>query len=1170
MKKFTKFMGIAMLSAAIIAPSDATSLQAKGNQLNQAVLEKLKGNPAQTAFTKPAVKANSPLIQVANTSAKTNFGTKAIEGGVSTIGPASQWQTIDGPDGNMWLLTQEFVYNNYQVTSSTVTFYDETGTQVGELTITPPADEYANDIQILYINNTFFDSNSSTYEVTTYTHFIGDDYSTYGRFEIYSLTDGTLLKTIPGSVAMYVSHTANYSTYQRYLICDQKTGEDGESYINVDVYAPVSWQSEEPTIEHTFSIPYENLNYSDGPYVNTYFLNDELYIALSQYEKPYMDNSTMELTPDNHYLVNVYDNEYNEVAALSIPVETASGMLFSMYAMGYFSYEDLSIGSYSGDDKFNFIITRYDYTPSAEDFLYSFFVYDQDGNLINTIDEEATAWSKLSPISGEETQYAMIHTYGDSESIKMVNLPSCETVTTFPGYLDGNLLSSNLDRYPVNDTYQYVIPHGNGYDDGNGNTVTRIGWYNIDQTLDHYVDINLGPNATLAQHVFMTNSLDPYLFNCDDEHEYILLVTTLQDDGTSTISLCIANDSGEIIRQFGADETKGNYNYGYLINTNSNGKNSLLVGYVDDNWQYIIDTYELPFSKFEGGGDGTESNPYIISTAGDLNYVRDTPSAYYALGNDIDMSTFYGDFEPIADFTGSLDGKGYSIDNLSIAGSDMEVGLFQGIASDGTIKDVTFNNPVVKLSGNCMYAGVVAGNIMSNGGGYTISNVHVNNAVFTSDGSVSPSIGGIAGQLTIFSKVSDCSVNNINIDVPEASNVGGIVGTTRTSSSVSASRASGTINAGTTIGGIVGDNGTGGSITNCYADMQITGENEIGGIVGATVRGASSTTSTTGYASAVSNSYATGSITATTPNKWTGNFSVGGIAGSITSNWGAQDCDYSIYNCLAALDAINLPEDTEEALAVGRIIGFTIANEDYMEGEEVLQDAGLVNNYAVASMTVNGSTITSDDATTPQGADIAADAINTDFFTTTLGFAFGSTTDEPWKATTELPILYFEQRATGITLDVTSAAAGIDNLITITATVEGTTADRVAFTSSDEEVASVIAIAIDGNTATATVRCHTEGSAEITAEIDGLTATCTLDVTTSVEAIETSQLRIYTANGSIFAPSATNIAVYSIGGAQVANVNAESIEAGVVANGIYIVVATDATGNRAVEKVIMK
>ena len=163
MKKFTKFMGIAMLSAAIIAPSDATSLQAKGNQLNQAVLEKLKGNPAQTAFTKPAVKANSPLIQVANTSAKTNFGTKAIEGGVSTIGPASQWQTIDGPDGNMWLLTQEFVYNNYQVTSSTVTFYDETGAQVGELTITPPADEYANDIQILYINNTFFDSNSSTY-----------------------------------------------------------------------------------------------------------------------------------------------------------------------------------------------------------------------------------------------------------------------------------------------------------------------------------------------------------------------------------------------------------------------------------------------------------------------------------------------------------------------------------------------------------------------------------------------------------------------------------------------------------------------------------------------------------------------------------------------------------------------------------------------------------------------------------------------------------------------------------------------------------------------------------------------------------------------------------------------------------------------------------------------
>lgn len=1156
MQKPTKFLYKVLLCAAIIS---ATTASAKST-LDKATIEKLKGNPSFITMPKTSNSAFS-------TQSKFLATPKAVTNEPTSIGTVSSWGILNGPDGNEWLYTQEFTSRgSYDYASSTITIYNYENEQVGEVTVTIPEDEYVNDIQVFgYVTNNFFDSNSSTYEITVYINNVINN-TIHGRIEVYTLSDGSKIASYDGTAGLFYTNTVNYTTYKRYLIVHETTDDDGEEITNIDVIAPASYQNDyTPSVEHTFTIPTENLIYSDGQYANMYFIDDQPYFVISQYEQPYMeygDNYDMSATPDNNYVIAVYDSDFEEVATLRVPVTQNSDALFTFYTFGYFSNDDLNRGTYSNDDQLNFIVSRYDYTLSSDGYLYSFDVYNEDGELIITIGEDIYQWQMLSDVDGQPSQVALMRT-GSNETIEMVDLPSCEQITTFPGTLNGELLSTAFDRYPVNKTYQYVFGLGSGYTDDSGNTITRVGWYNIDTSLDHYVDINLGPNAIYASHQFVTGSLNPYLFNTDDLHEYIMLASISQDDGTNEVVLCIANDEGEIIRQFGSEDGKGSYNYGYLSNANANGEVNLLIVHRDDDWQYTIDNYPLPFTKFEGGGTGTKADPYIISTAGDLDQIRNTPSAHYALGNNIDMSNFYGSFTPIEEFSGSLDGRGYNIDNLTIDASEMYSGLFSDIYNtNDTICDITFNNPIVNLDASCYNAGVLVGYVSSAGAGFNISNVHVNNAIFSADDSFSGSIGGIVGMITSYSTISGCSVNDITIDAPSGSDIGGIAGEMRTSAAISASRASGTINASSAIGGIVGTGGTGYTVTNCYADFQITGTNTIGGIVGSSAR------------SLVSNCYATGSITANSSN-YSGAFCVGGIAGKLTSNWSNPESTTSVIeNCLAAIDAINTA-DGEDAVAVGRIVGFTIADEDYEEGETRYTEHGLTNNYALASMTINGATETSDDTTATAGADVAGEDLTTEFFSNTLGFLFGTTIDSPWKETNSgMPILYFEERATGINIVASSDNVNINETLTVTATVEGASANRIKFSSSDETVGEILSFVIDGNTATATVSCISEGTVDITASIDGLSATCTINVT-SASGIndvigQNSELKIYSANGNIYASGATNIEVYSINGVKVAKANSDIVEVGTVSTGIYIVVATDAAGNRATEKIIVK
>lgn len=108
------------------------------------------------------------------------------------------------------------------------------------------------------------------------------------------------------------------------------------------------------------------------------------------------------------------------------------------------------------------------------------------------------------------------------------------------------------------------------------------------------------------------------------------------------------------------------------------------------------------------GGDGTESNPYLIEDAFDLDAVRNELSAYYKLIADInlDVAPFNkgGGWEPIEDLTGVLDGNRYPIINLFIYRSG-RTGLFAN--NNGTIKDLFLQGEV---SGGDYTGGLVGAN----------------------------------------------------------------------------------------------------------------------------------------------------------------------------------------------------------------------------------------------------------------------------------------------------------------------------------------------------------------------------------------------------------------------------------------------------------------------------
>lgn len=171
-------------------------------------------------------------------------------------------------------------------------------------------------------------------------------------------------------------------------------------------------------------------------------------------------------------------------------------------------------------------------------------------------------------------------------------------------------------------------------------------------------------------------------------------------------------------------------------------------------------------------GTGTESNPYQISTAEQLQAINNNVSAHYILTEDIDLKGV--DFTPIGNadsgaFTGSFDGNGHTISNLNVF-SGKYAGLFG--CNEGVIQNVTLSE--IYVYGTRYLGGVVAENTALG----VVSDCVVQSGVVESDGGInSVRAGGIcgtnSGELSgSFSNGASVTVSNDSADAY----AGGVLG----------------------------------------------------------------------------------------------------------------------------------------------------------------------------------------------------------------------------------------------------------------------------------------------------------------------------------------------------------------------------------------------------------
>lgn len=136
-------------------------------------------------------------------------------------------------------------------------------------------------------------------------------------------------------------------------------------------------------------------------------------------------------------------------------------------------------------------------------------------------------------------------------------------------------------------------------------------------------------------------------------------------------------------------------------------------------------------------GNGTRFNPYVICSAAQLGTM--VASSHYILGTDILDASAY---TSLGSFNGSLDGKGYAINNL-------RTNLFDNLIDGAEIFDLTIAN--VNATVNSANFGLLANDVTTSSTPIKIENIKLNNINLTNSVTGGPNtcfFGALFGAVT--------------------------------------------------------------------------------------------------------------------------------------------------------------------------------------------------------------------------------------------------------------------------------------------------------------------------------------------------------------------------------------------------------------------------------------
>lgn len=227
---------------------------------------------------------------------------------------------------------------------------------------------------------------------------------------------------------------------------------------------------------------------------------------------------------------------------------------------------------------------------------------------------------------------------------------------------------------------------------------------------------------------------------------------------------------------------ENNINANLYLNSINSG-NYVVKAFYNDN-----EIGSFKFSYVTMDGKGTESDPYVIMTPEHFDSIRDDLDAYYVLGADLDFSEDTGPggkfaneasycpgkylgWKAINGFSGSLDGQGHSIKNISQnnllycdggqtnAYIENNNGIFSNLSNSVTIKNIVLEDNSLYCNGSC---GLLATDYNGTDGSKAVfENIVMKNNFIVNSLDINGEGGGLFDQM----RGDSISFKNIYIDI---------------------------------------------------------------------------------------------------------------------------------------------------------------------------------------------------------------------------------------------------------------------------------------------------------------------------------------------------------------------------------------------------------------------
>lgn len=954
---------------------------------------------------------------------------------------------LDAPNGEAWFYTVNFDYEVIEheyyteklIKGFTVTVYDADMREVGTISDAVTLAEGETRIAQIQVDATLtrkfynyddkyevmvtVDANCADYSMNTYTlvYQLGAAPDAEGHTPVIARMDGYVCDAINAAAdAWSEDYYISFLTYTDYDDEAESFGEFAASrHMVATTYRKAGYNDGVQQLSRfevsMASLPGDMMNF---PFLISTVRDGVPTFIVQQYEKWFYNNAVGPGMPDetdpdagmptkdNHLLVDVYEyrggQELTPVQHTEIDASqerTNPDVMFNYYGIGTLGYDcDLL-----EDGSLN--VSLYQYLISDDDnYLYSYRRYGADGTPGEWLAREVTGTVYMSDLAGHEPQAMFVNSQtidtGDGSlgittgTFEMVDLFSGETAAVIPIRHNDYPLKANVDRVARGDSYMYAFETSQVGSDSQGNTIEEIVWCDAEGTIERVDRLNLGRDIAMAQVYISRDALNPYVFNTDEAYEYMWLVKRLVDRYSSQTEtqLVIPSSEGDNLMTLGPDD-RGNLATVTLV-TGQGGHNRLMVTRRNADYVYSPEMFDLPLSRF-AGGTGTADDPWLIETYGDLIQVGSQPAGHYLMTADIDASA-YSWSTVKGSFTGSLSGDGHTVTGLRMEGNGS---MFECLEHGSAVRDL-------RLTG--VHAGSLSstsGVIAANARGAEVSGIRIHGLEIAADNDVT--WGAVVGIASLGTTVSDCAVTGAAISLPASSDVGGIVGETRTGSQIQGCSFAGSIEADSNLGGIVGSQCADGSVTDCHADADLTARRVVGGIAGYTAGGK------------LTRNYVEGSVEAVGPElSYTDH---GPCAGGVTGylkpeyntlgaepdpNAGQPVVQYN-YVALESLKGYT-PQSAQVAdhqfETIHRIVGYSSINEipaikDYDENDNPIYDEPLdperrlTDNYAAASLAPADSGIEDAPGST-EGQSVQPGELSQQWFATALGLKFGDT--EPW------------------------------------------------------------------------------------------------------------------------------------------------------------------------------